>query len=133
MNGMKQKNAVQFVLCAAALVLAFVLAVVSILDYRRSAKENSSLTEQIRDTRSEKDTVIASNEILREEVRHLKNKIKDAKKDLKDIEKIPKRIQQIDKLSGNISDLEAQLADLDQEIEALRSQLPPGTVVETDD
>ena len=54
-------------------------------------------------------------------------------KDLKDVEKIPKRIQQIDKLSGNISDLEAQLADLNQEIEALRSQLPPGTVVETDD
>lgn len=123
-------STLQFVLCFAALVLAVLVAVFSVRDYRSAVREKDGLLAELKSTRAYKEEVIADNTVLRNEARHLKAKVKDAKEDIKNIDKIPKRIQKIDELTGNISDLESQLAELNQEIEALRAQLPPGTVIE---
>ena len=122
----------QFALCFAALAIAIVLAVVSIRDYRADTREKNELLAELNATRAHKDEVIASNTVLRNEARHLKTKVKNAKEDIKNIDKIPKRIQKVEELAGSISELESQLAELNREIEALRAQLPPGTVIESE-
>lgn len=132
-SGNSRQGVLQFALCLAALIVAVILAVVSVTDYCRSVEEKNSLTKEVKETRAEKEEVIANNTILRNEVRHLKTKVKNAKEDLKNVSKIPKRIQKIDELTESIGTLGSKLADLNEEIEALRSQLPPGTVLETDE
>ena len=123
----------KIVLCCIAMIAALAVAAVSVYNYRLSVQEKSTLLNDVKTTRAQKDEVIANNNILKSEYTHLMAKVKDAKDDVKSIDKIPNRIKKIDELNRDISKLETQLADLDSEIEALRAQLPPGTVVEIDE
>ena len=119
---------VQLVLCCAAAVLAVVLSLVSVLNYSRAVREKNALLSEVREVRAQKDKVVASNDVLQNEARHLKTKVKNANDDTKNIGKIPKRLEKIEELNGEISELTARLDALNEELEALRAQLPPDAV-----